>query len=528
MTILNAEELFFVIAKEKSRMTLVIVAMALGLFMSSLDNTIVSASINQVIKDIGGFDKMSWVFTAYMLATTSTMLIFGKMSDLFGRKLFYLIGIGMFLLGSSLCGTAQTIDQLIVYRMIQGIGSGALFPISFTILYSVSADPKQAAKMSGVFAGIFGISSVLGPQIGTWISETAWLGWRWCFYINLPFGIISFLVLLFSLKESRSETKPKVDYLGTLLLILSTVSLLLALEWGGKDYPWSSAEIIGLFSFSAVCIASFLFVESKAKEPVLPLVIFKNKIVSGTSFVVFCQGAIMFSAITYLPILSVAVMGNANSNSVLTPLMFPIMIGAVLGGFISTKLSFRTIMAFSMGMGVCAAYMLSTITHSTNNILVIVVMVVLGLFVLGPIMSVSQNAIAQSVDPKYIGIASSVVGFWRSIGGVMGAAITATIVNGNLKDKMTEFIKVSHLPENQIAQMAKPEVLMQAKDKLPQAALEYIRGAMESALHNGFMVGLVACLLGFLVSLFIGAQRNQARKPEGNMEPVKGMPEQSV
>lgn len=529
MTKPNVEELFCVTANENSKMTFVIVAMALGLFMSSLDNTIVSASINQVIKDIGGFDKMSWVFTAYMLATTSTMLIFGKMSDLFGRKLFYLIGVGLFLLGSSLCGTAHTIDQLIVYRAIQGIGSGALFPISFTIIYSVSTDPKQAAKMSGVFAGIFGISSVLGPQIGTWISETAWLGWRWCFYINLPFGIISFLVLMFSLKESRSETKPKVDYLGTLLLILSTVSLLLALEWGGKDYPWNSSEIIGLFLFSGICIASFLFVESRAKEPVLPLGIFKNKIVSGTSFVVFCQGAIMFSAITYLPILSVAVMGNANSNSVLTPLMFPIMIGAILGGIVSTKFSFRAIMAFSMGMGVIAAYMLSTITHNTNNLIVTVVMVVLGLFVLGPLMSVSQNAMAQSVDSKYIGIASSVVGFWRSIGGVMGAAITATIVNSNLKDKMTEFIKVSHLPQDQVTQMAKPEVLMQAKDKLPPVALEFIRNAMESALHNGFMVGLIACLLGLLASLFIGAEGYQVRKPEEQADPLKGIqPEQSV
>lgn len=519
----------FMNAKANSRMPLVIVAMALGLFMSSLDNTIVSASINQVIKDIGGFDKMSWVFTAYMLATTSTMLIFGKMSDLFGRKLFYLIGVGLFLLGSSLCGTAHTIEQLIVYRVIQGVGSGALFPISFTIIYSVSSDPKQAAKMSGVFAGIFGISSVLGPQIGTWISEASWLGWRWCFYVNLPFGILSFLVLMFSLKESRSEAKPKVDYLGTLLLILSTVSLLLGLEWGGKDYPWGSTEIIGLFTFAGVCIAAFLFVESRAKEPVLPLAIFKNKTVSGTSFVVFCQGAIMFSAITYLPILSVAVMGNANSNSVLTPMMFPIMIGAILGGFISTKLSYRMIMAFSMGMGVFAAYMLSTMDHNTDKYIVTLVMVVLGLFVLGPIMSVSQNAVAQSVDPKYMGIASSVVGFWRSIGGVMGAAITAAIVNSHLKDKMAEFIKVSQLPHEQVVQMAKPEVLMQAKDKLPPEAVEFIRNAIETALHNGFMVGLIACVLGLLVSLFVGAQRYQARKPVENTDSLKGMqPEQSV
>ncbi|MGZ4106848.1 MAG: DHA2 family efflux MFS transporter permease subunit, partial [Tumebacillaceae bacterium] len=498
----------------KSKMSLIILAMALGLFMSALDNTIVSASINQVIKEIGGFDKMSWVFTAYMLATTSTMLIFGKMSDLFGRKLFYLIGIGLFLIGSALCGTAQSIDQLIFYRVIQGVGSGALFPISFTIIYSISTDPKQAAKMSGVFAGIFGISSVLGPQIGTWISQSDLLGWRWCFYVNLPFGILSFVTLLFALHESRAERRPKIDYLGTLLLVVSTVSLLLGLEWGGKEYAWSSKEIIGLFALAAVSIGSFLFVESKAEEPVLPLTIFKNRTVAGTSMVVFCQGAIMFSAITYLPILSVAVMGNANSNSVLTPMMFPIMIGAISGGFLSIKFSYRTIMAFSMLAGIVCAYMLGSITHETAHWTVTLVMVGLGLLVLGPIMSVSQNAVAQSVDAKYMGIASSVVGFWRSIGGVMGAAITATIVNSHLKDSMGEFLAISKMPAAQAATLAKPEVLMSSQDKLPPQAFALMRTAMEEALHKGFYVGLIACILGLLVAFMIGNLRNVYQKPD--------------
>ncbi|MFC0186800.1 MFS transporter [Fictibacillus aquaticus] len=500
---------------QDKRMRYVVLAMALGLFMSSLDNTIVSASINQVIKDIGGFEQMSWIFTAYMLAATSTMLVFGKMSDLFGRKKFYMIGIGLFLIGSALCGTAQTIDQLIFYRVIQGIGSGAIFPISFTIIYSVSTDPKQAAKMSGVFAGIFGISSVLGPQIGTWISEASWLGWRWCFYVNLPFGILSMITLFFSLKESKSEKKPKVDYAGTLLLIMSTVMLLLGLEWGGKDYAWNSVQIIGLFAGAAVSIALFLWVESRAEEPVLPLTIFKDKMVFGTSAVVFCQGAIMFSAITYLPILSVAVIGNENSNSVLTPMMFPIMVGAILGGFLCTKLKFRSIMAVSMATGIVVAYLLGSITHNTAKWEVTTIMVVLGLVVLGPLMSVSQNAVAQSVDARYMGIASSVVGFWRSIGGVMGAAITATIVNNHLKDKMSEFAAASGLPAGQAEKMAKPEILMQDNIQLPPQVVSFMRDAVESALHNGFYVGLVACAIGFAISLTVGNTKYVFLKKNG-------------
>ncbi|MFB6467868.1 DHA2 family efflux MFS transporter permease subunit [Cytobacillus sp. Hz8] len=490
--------------QSNKRMSFVILAMALGLFMSSLDNTIVSASINQVIKDIDGFEKMSWIFTAYMLASTSTMLVFGKMSDQFGRKLFYLIGISLFLIGSALCGTANTIDQLIIYRTIQGIGSGAIFPISFTIIYSMSSNPKQAAKMSGVFAGIFGISSVLGPQIGTWISESSWLGWRWCFYVNVPIGLLSFITLLFALKESKAEQKPKVDYLGTILLIISTVLLLLALEWGGKDYAWSSIQIISIFIGSAIAIILFLLVEKSAKEPILPLGIFKNRMVLGTSIVVFCQGAIMFSAITYLPILSVAVMGNENSNSVLTPMMFPIMIGAIIGGFLCTKIKFRTIMTISMAVGIIEAYMLGTITHETAKWIVTLVMILMGLIVLGPLMSVSQNAMAQSVEMKYIGIASSVVGFWRNIGGVMGAAITATIVNNDLKEKLLDFAANAHMPSNQMAKIAKPELLMQNNVQISPQLLNYMRSALESALHHGFIIALIACILGLVVSIFVG------------------------
>jgi EmrB/QacA subfamily drug resistance transporter len=486
-------------AKEKTG--LIILAMALGLLMASLDNTITSSAISHIIKDIGGFDKVSWVFTAYMLASTSTMLVFGKMSDLFGRKLFYLIGISIFLIGSALCGTATDITQLIIFRAIQGVGSGALFPISFTIIFTIFNDPKQAAKMSGVFAGIFGLSSVAGPQIGTFLSE--FWGWRWCFYVNLPIGILSFLVLLYALKESRSDLRPKIDYLGTAFLVICTVSLMLALEWGGKDFAWSSWQIISLFATSLIVGILFILVELRAAEPVLPLSLFKNRMVVGISLACLCQGAIMFSSIAYLPIFSTAVLGQANSNGLLTPMMFSLMVGAVGFGFLQSFLSYRTLMASSMAAGVVVSYLLSTVSHDASKWYMMGLMVILGLGAIGPLMSVAQNAMAASVDRKYIGISSSIVGFWRSIGGVLGASIMATVVNNN--------------PAEKISTLANPELLVRASGSVPKNILDFVRDSLGTAINHGFILCIVFAVAGILAAVVAGPGRYV--KPAQQAEP---------
>jgi EmrB/QacA subfamily drug resistance transporter len=490
-------------AKEKTG--LIILAMALGLLMASLDNTITSSAISHIIKDIGGFDKVSWVFTAYMLASTSTMLVFGKMSDLFGRKLFYLIGISIFLIGSALCGTATDITQLIIFRAIQGIGSGALFPISFTIIFTIFNDPKQAAKMSGVFAGIFGLSSVAGPQIGTFLSE--FWGWRWCFYVNLPIGIMSFLVLLYALKESRSDRRPKIDYLGTVFLVICTVSLMLALEWGGKDYAWSSWQIISLFATSLLVGILFILVELRAAEPVLPLSLFKNRMVVGISLACLCQGAIMFSAIAYLPIFSTAVLGQANSNGLLTPMMFSLMVGAIGFGFLQNLFSYRTLMAISMAAGIVVSYLLSTVSHNASTWYMMGLMVILGLGAIGPLMSVAQNAMAASVDRKYIGISSSIVGFWRSIGGVLGASIMATVVNNNLKTLIESGAAAHNIPADKISTLANPELLVRASGSVPKNILDFVRDSLGTAINHGFILCIVFAVVGILAALVAGPGR---------------------
>ncbi|MEC0228553.1 DHA2 family efflux MFS transporter permease subunit [Paenibacillus alba] len=491
---------------------LIILAMALGLLMSSLDNTIVASCISKLSEDFNVFDKISWVFTAYMLAATSTMLVFGKMSDLFGRKMFYMIGIGMFLLGSALCGVAQSVDQLIWFRVIQGIGSGALFPISFTIIYTIFNDPKDAAKMSGVFGAIFGLSSVAGPQLGSFIAEH--FGWRWNFYINVPIGLASMIVLMIALKETRSERKPKIDYLGTVFLIITTVSLMLALEWGGKDYAWSSWQEISLFAVSVIVGVLFILVELRVPEPVLPLSIFKNKMVLGTSIICFCQGVLMFSAITYLPIFTVGVLGHANSNGVLTPMMASLIAGAILFGFLQSKFAFRTLMMISMLMTIVVACLLVNVGPDASSGYMIGLMVLLGLGAIGPLMSVAQSSIAANVDPKYMGVSSSIVGFWRSIGGIIGASIMATIVNNNLNQLILDGAAKVGIPADKISTLGNPELLMRAGGTIPPEIRQFLQVALAKAINHGFILSICVGIIGVITALFVGTSRLDATKKQ--------------
>ncbi|MEV5029967.1 DHA2 family efflux MFS transporter permease subunit [Paenibacillus sp. LPE1-1-1.1] len=491
--------------KSGSNNKLIILAMALGLLMSSLDNTIVASCLNKISEDFNVFDKVSWIFTAYMLAATSTMLVFGKMSDLFGRKLFYMIGIGLFLVGSALCGVAQNADQLILYRIIQGIGSGALMPISFTIIYTIFKDPKDAAKMSGVFGAIFGLSSVAGPQLGSFIAEH--MGWRWNFYINIPIGLASMVVLMIALKETRSERKPKIDYLGTLFLIITTVSLMLALEWGGKTYAWSSWQVIGLFVISAVIGALFILVELRAQEPVLPLRIFKNKMVLGTSILCFCQGVLMFSAITYLPSFTIGVLGHSNSNGVLTPMMASLIAGAMLFGFLQSRFAFRTLMVFTMLMTIIVASLLANVSPDASSGYMIALMVLLGLGAVGPLMSVAQSSVAANVDPKYMGVSSSIVGFWRNIGGILGASIMATIVNNDLNRLITEGAGKVGIPADKISTLANPELLMHAGGDLSPQIREFLQEALGTAINHGFILSVCIGGIGLVTAMFVGSSR---------------------
>lgn len=489
-------------------------SIALGLVLTALDHTIVSASINKIIDDIGGLDRVTWIYTTYALAGTSTMLIFGKLSDLFGRKTLYLVSIGIFLLGSALCGTAQTIEQLSIYRVIQGVGSGGIFPISFSLIYTLYTDPKESGKLSGIFGAVFGLSSIAGPQIGMWISET--LSWRWCFYINLPIGIISFAALLLTLRESRSVTKPKIDVLGAILIVIATVCSMIALELDGNNVSWTSWQVMALFGISVLSIICFFIVERRAVEPILPLKLFKNRMVTGTSIVVFCQGAMMFAAMTYLPLYTNYVLGESRLNLLLTPLMFSMIVGSVLIGFILTRFQIRTFMLVNMVIGIVVSCLLMSLSPAVPFWQFIGMVVLLGLGVLGPLNSLSQNAFAYSVEERFIGVSSSLVGFCRSMGGVMGASIMAVIVNSHMtasvETAMTRFNLNSSSDPSYIPPSV--ETVLRYKERFEPELVSYFTHAMDQAITQGFVLLLGFSVIGAIAALTVGSMKIKKRSEE--------------
>ena len=251
--------------KQPKHQKFIVAGLLLGILMSAMDNTIVATAMGTIVSDLGGFDKFVWVTSAYMVATMASMPIFGKLSDMYGRKRFFIFGLVVFLIGSALCGMAQSIVQLSIFRAIQGIGGGALMPIAFTIVFDIFP-PEKRGKLTGLFGAVFGASSVLGPLLGAYITEYA--SWHWIFYVNVPIGIISLFFILRYYKEQANTQEQKIDYSGAATLVIAVVSLMFALELGG-EYGWTSSPILALFASFAVFFVSFFFFEKRAKDPII-------------------------------------------------------------------------------------------------------------------------------------------------------------------------------------------------------------------------------------------------------------------
>ncbi len=414
----------------------ILLGVLLVMFLSALDQTIVSTSLPRITGELNGFTHLSWVFTAYMLSSTITVPIYGKLSDIFGRRGLYILGIIIFLLGSVLSGMSQSMMQLILFRALQGIGGGAIMVNSITIIGDIFP-PAERGKWQGLIGGVFALASIAGPLLGGWVTDH--FSWRWIFYINLPLGILAIAVLAFAMPKIVGKTKDRsIDLLGALLLAFGLVPLLLALVLGGNEYTWSSWQILLLFGLAIVCLFTFALVEQRAAEPILSLDLFKNKVFSVSVLMIFLTSMGMFGAILYIPVFAQAVTGVSATNSgfILMPMMISLVITSALGGqIISRTAQYKPLAIFGVLMIVLGMFLFSKVGLETTKQDLIFRMIVLGIG-LGTTMPIFTVAVQSAFERERLGEVTAGTQLARSIGGTVGTAILGGVMNSQLAKQL--------------------------------------------------------------------------------------------
>lgn len=502
--------------KAQTRTKLTVAALLLGLFMAALDQTIVSTAITTILQEFGGLDYFVWVFSAYMIASVIATPIFGKLSDMYGRKLFFLLGLIVFLIGSILCGAAQNMMQLIIFRAIQGIGGGALMPLAFAVIFDIFP-PEQRGKMNGLFGAVFGLSSVFGPLAGAFFTDQ--IHWRWVFYINVPIGIVAFFLILIGYKESARRTKQTIDYVGIVLLTATILSFMFALELGGKEFAWGSWQIVSLFAGFAVFLVGFLYAEAKVSNPIVALPLFKNTIFTVSQVGSFLYGAVMIGGATYIPLFIQGVFGESASSAgqVLTPMMIGVVVSSMLGGRFVGKFPYRNIMLVSVTLMFIALCFLATIDVNTSRLVITLYMIMVGLSI-GVNYVVFNVSVMHRIDPQFKGAAVSLITFFRTIGAALGVTVFGVLQNRYLTDKLGQVMPNMGEGEGTLD----PNMLLSEEFKaaVPPDVFDRILVVLAESIAFVFQWSILIPVLIFGLLLLLGRtnieteeQREGARKP---------------
>ncbi len=490
----------------------VVAGLMLGILMASMDNTIVVTAMGTIVGELGGLDSFDCVVSAYMVAEMAGMQIFGKLADMYGRKRFFIFGLVLFMTGSALCGTADSILQLSIYRAIQGIGGGALIPIAFTIIFDIFPVEKRG-KMGGLFGAVFGLSSIFGPLLGAYITDH--LSWHWVFYINLPLGILALLFIVVFYKESPVHQKQKIDWWGAGLLVGAVVCLMFALELGGQKYDWNSSVILGLFTGFVVFLGLFLFVETKVQDPIISFKMFSNRLFAGSTIVALFYGAAFMSATVYIPIFVQGVYGGTATNSglVLLPMMLGSVVTAQLGGFLTTKLSYRNIMFLSGVITIVGFILLSTVSPETSRGLLTFYMTIVG-FGVGFSFSVLGMSAIHHFDVTQRGSASSTSNFLRSLGMTVGITIFGMIQKNDFTRQLdSTFAGMGgKMPVGSGHGNANSILSGGARGQIPAEILNKIISSLSDSIVHTFMWALVPSILAFLFVFLMGNERMVIRK----------------
>lgn len=468
------------------------------MFLAALEATAVGTALPTVVADLGGVARYSWVFSAYLLASTTTVPMYGKLADLFGRRRIFTVAVALFLLGAALCGTSTTFTQLILYRTLQGLGAGGVIPVSITLvgdIYSL----EERGRVQGLFSGVWAVSSLVGPAAGGLITDL--LDWRWVFYINLPFGIASVIILRAFLREETPKLKRKLDVLGTVSLTLSIALLLLALLEGTELWGWVDHRTLAMILAAIGGLGFFLWQETRALDPMLPLDLFRVRVISVASMGGFLMGTILYCAAAFVPMFAQGVLGGTaiDAGMTLAPMSIGWPIASTASGLLVMRFGYRPFIILGAGFAVVGCLLLSGVDAEAGRGPVMGAMFCLGLglgFLSTPYLLAVQNAVPWSRR----GVATSSVQFFRSIGGAIAVAALGAVLNAGVSSRLGESANLN---------IALDPV---ARGQIPQGALEPMVSALESGLGGIYLAMAGLAFLGFLVAVFFpgGSARSHA------------------
>jgi EmrB/QacA subfamily drug resistance transporter len=470
----------------------------LGMLLASLDQTIVSTALPTIVGEFGGLQHLSWVITAYLLTSTASVPLYGKLSDIYGRKILFQIAIVVFLAGSLLSGASQSMLQLIVFRGVQGVGGGGIMAMAMAIIGDI-VSPRERGRYQGYTGGVFALSSVLGPLLGGLFTDQ--LTWRWVFYINLPLGILALAVTSVVLQLPRRRAEHSIDYLGSALMVSGVSCLLLVSSWGGTEYDWLSAPILGLAAAGFVLIALFILQETRATEPLLPLRLFKDRIFSVSSGIGLVVGGTMFGAIAFLPVYLQIVKGESATSSGLrlVPLMLGLVGSSVLSGSLIARTGkYRVYPIAGMAIVTIGLYLMTRLDVTTSMLEVSAYMLVLGIGV-GLVMQVIVLAVQNSADYADLGTATASVNFFRSMGSAFGVAAFGSILTNRLDVNLPRLLGEQQAGSGLSAGAllgSTPGQLRAMPAPVHAAAVE----AFSMSLHTAFLFVVPIAALGFLLT----------------------------
>jgi EmrB/QacA subfamily drug resistance transporter len=501
---------------------LILIGTLMSLFVAATNQTTVTTALPSIIGDLGGLNLFSWVFTAFMLTSTVTMPLAGKLSDIFGRKPFFLAGISILLVSSLAASTSGSIEQLIFWRAIQGFGSGMMMGNAFAIIGDMFP-PAERGKYQGLFSASFGIASITGPLVGGLLTDL--ISWRAIFYINLPPGLIAFGLLyrFYPLKPPTGQRRP-VDYAGAALLVAATVPLLLALVWGGNEFAWTSFEILSLLAFSGVSVIALVWNETRVEEPIIPLPLFKRRFFAVATALSLVSGMGLFGAVNYMPTFVQGVMGTSAANSafVTSPMMLGMVAASTFSGILASRTGKFRMLIISGSIGIAGGmFWLSLLDIGSSVFAAAGAMIVIGIGI-GASMPIVNLLVQNNVSHSMLGVVSSSNQFFRQIGGTLGTAVFGTIVANQLRSNLDRQLSeelVRSTPPDLLTTLEEPRTLLNpesldklregyaslgaAGDGLYDAAILAMRVSLADALSLVFLVGFVCTSIGFFVSLFI-------------------------